>query len=138
MGARLLITVLSDLPHYLAQAKPQPIEGVSYAHKLSKAEGQINWNQSATQIERKIRAFSPWPGSFCYWNEQLLKVGAAQLMHEQSNQAPGSVLGLNNLGLLVATAEGVIALQKLQRTGGKMLPIHEFSKGCDLTGQTLS
>jgi methionyl-tRNA formyltransferase len=138
MGAQLLMSVLSDLPLFLAQAKTQPNEGVCYAHKLSKSEGKIDWTQSATQIVRKIRAFAPWPGSFCHWGEHLLKVGTAELVNEQSNQAPGSVLGLTNLGLLVNTADGVIALQQLQRTGGKMLPAHEFSKGCDLSGQQLS
>jgi methionyl-tRNA formyltransferase len=138
MGAQLLISVLSDLPLFLAQAKPQPSEGICYAHKLTKAEGKIDWTQSATQIVRNIRAFAPWPGSFCHWGEHLLKVGMAEVVNEQSNQAPGSVLGLTDQGLLVNTADGIIALQQLQRTGGKMLPVQEFSKGFDLTGQILN
>ncbi len=138
MGAQLLLNVLSDLPLFLAQAKPQPSEGICYAHKLTKAEGKIDWNQSATQIVRNIRAFSPWPGSFCHWGEHLLKVGMAEVVNEQSNQAPGCVLGLTDQGLLVNTADGIIALQQLQRTGGKMLPVQEFSKGFDLTGQILN
>jgi methionyl-tRNA formyltransferase len=138
MGAQLLISVLSDLPLFLAQAKPQPSEGICYAHKLAKAEGKIDWAQSATQIVRNIRAFAPWPGSFCYWGEHLLKVGMAEVVNEQSKQAPGSVLGLTEQGLLVNTADGIIALQQLQRTGGKMLPVQEFSKGFDLTGQILN
>ncbi len=138
MGAQLLINVLSDLPLFLAQAKPQPSEGICYAHKLTKAEGKIDWTQSATQIVRNIRAFAPWPGSFCYWGEHLLKVGMAEVVNEQSKQAPGSVLGLTEQGLLVNTADGIIALQQLQRTGGKMLPVQEFSKGFDLTGQILN
>ena len=62
----------------------------------------------------------------------------AEVVNEQSNQAPGSVLGLTDQGLLVNTADGIIALQQLQRTGGKMLPVQEFSKGFDLTGQILN
>lgn len=138
MGAQLLMTVLSDLPHFLAHAKPQSTEGISYAHKLTKAEGKIDWNQSASQIVRKIRAFTPWPGSFCHWQDQVLKIGMAQVTSETSNALPGTVLKLTDDGLLVATADGVIALQQLQRTGGKMLPVSEFSKGCDLTGQILN
>jgi methionyl-tRNA formyltransferase len=138
MGAQLLMHVLSDLPHFLAHAKPQPNEGVSYAHKLSKAEGKIDWQQSASQIARKALAFTPWPGSFCYYNDQTLKVGDLLVLPEQSEQPAGSVIGLTAQGLIVATGEGVIALQSLQRTGGKMLPAHEFNKGCDLIGQRLS
>lgn len=138
MGAQLLINVLSDLPRFLAQAKPQPSEGICYAHKLSKAEGKIDWTENALQLVRNIRAFAPWPGSFCHWKDQVLKIGMAQVTSETSNAAPGSVLGLTDEGLLVASADGVIALQHLQRTGGKMLAVHEFSKGCDLTGQILN
>ncbi|MBP7900898.1 MAG: methionyl-tRNA formyltransferase [Gammaproteobacteria bacterium] len=138
MGAHLLMAVLSDLPHFLANAKTQPSEGICYAHKLSKAEAKIDWTQGATQIVRKIRAFAPWPGSFCHWGEQILKVGIATVVNEQSSQPAGWVIGLSEQGLLVNTADGVIALQQLQRTGGKMLPVHEFNKGCDLTGQQLS
>lgn len=138
MGAQLLMTVLSDLPHFLAHAKPQPTEGISYAHKLTKAEGKIDWNQSASQIVRKIRAFAPWPGSFCHWKDQVLKIGMAQVTSETSNALPGTVLKLTDDGLLVATTDGVVALQQLQRTGGKMLHVREFSKGCDLTEQILT
>ncbi len=138
MGAQLLINVLSDLPLFLAQAKPQPSDGIRYAHKMTKAEGKIDWNQSASQSVRKIRAFTPWPGSFCHWQDQVLKIGMAQVTSETSNALPGTVLKLTDDGLLVATADGVIALQQLQRTGGKMLPVSEFSKGCDLTGQILT
>ena len=138
MGAQLLINVLSDLPLFLAQAKPQPSEDICYAHKLTKAEGKIDWTQSALQIVRNVRAFAPWPGSFCHWQDQVLKIGMAQVTSETSNAVPGTVLGLTDDGLLVATADGVMALQQLQRTGGKMLPVREFSKGCDLTGQILN
>lgn len=138
MGAELLIQVLSDLPYFLTHAKPQPTEGVCYAHKLSKAEGKINWQQNALQILRNIRAFAPWPGSFCHWGDQVLKIGQAEIVHEHSSAPAGSVLRLSEQGLLVNTADGVIALQQLQRTGGKMLPVHDFHQGCDLIGQQLS
>lgn len=138
MGAELLLNVLSDLPRFLQHARPQPTEGVCYAHKLNKAEGRIDWQQPADIIVRKVHAFSPWPGSFCHWGDQILKIGAAHALRDQTTAQPGSVLGITDEGVLVATAEGVLCLEQLQRTGGKMLPAKAFNQGCDLTGQQLS
>lgn len=139
MGAQLLIDVLEDLPQYLAHAKPQANTGISYAHKLSKHEGKIDWQLPAAQIIRNLHAFTPWPGSFCTWQAHSLKIGSAQLTNQHSNQPAGSVLGLTEQGLLVSTGDGqVIAITQLQRPGGKMLDSHAFSQGLDLTGQRLS
>lgn len=139
MGAQLLLSVLSNLPERLMQAKAQPTEGITYAHKLTKAEGKIDWQQPAEQIMRNIRAFIPWPGSFCTWQTQTIKIGQATLSHEQSDAPAGQVVSLSHEGLLVAAGDGrLIAIQQLQRPGGKMLDSKAFSQGLDLTGQQLS
>ncbi len=138
MGAQLLLQVLSNLPDYLARAHKQPTEGITYAHKLKKEEGKIDWSQPAEVSARKIRAFAPWPGSFCTWGEQTLKIGMAHAISHDTNSPVGTVLGLDTQGLLVVTGDGVLCLHSLQRAGGKMLAATDFSKGCDLVGQILS
>jgi methionyl-tRNA formyltransferase len=138
MGAQLLLQVLSNLPDYLARAHKQPTEGITYAHKLKKEEGKIDWSQPAEVSARKIRAFAPWPGSFCTWGEQTLKIGMAHAISHDTNSPVGTVLGLDTQGLLVVTGDGVLCLHSLQRAGGKMLAAADFSKGCDLVGQILS
>jgi methionyl-tRNA formyltransferase len=138
MGAQLLLEVLSDLPIYLARAHKQPTEGVTYAHKLKKEEGKIDWSLSADVLARKIRAFAPWPGTYCTWGEQTLKIGMAHAIHHGTSSPIGTVLGLDAQGLLVVTGDGVLCLHTLQRAGGKLLSAYDFSKGCDLVGQVLS
>ena len=137
MGAQLLLQVLSNLPDYLARAHKQPTEGITYAHKLKKEEGKIDWSLSADVLARKIRAFAPWPGTYCTWGEQTLKIGMAHAISHDTNSPVGTVLGLDTQGLLVVTGDGVLCLHSLQRAGGKMLSAAEFSKGCDLVGQVL-
>ncbi len=138
MGAQLLLQVLSALPDYLARAHKQSTEGITYAHKLKKEEGKIDWSQSAEVSARKIRAFAPWPGSYCTWGEQTLKIGLAHAISHETHSPVGTVLGLDAQGLLVVTGDGVLCLHSLQRAGGKMLAAADFSKGCDLVGQVLS
>lgn len=138
LGANLLMSVLSDLPNHLARAKAQPTEGISYAHKLKKEEGKIDWTQSAEQIVRKVNAFMPWPGSFCVWQDQVIKVGTVSLVPQETSTTAGEVLGLNESGYLVATGAGVVCIETLQKAGGKMMPAHSFQLGCDLIGQQLA
>lgn len=137
MGGELLMQVLSDLPGHLSRAQPQASEGITYAHKLKKEEARLDWTQSASTLAQRIRAFAPWPGSQCQWQDQTLKLSGAHATGDATGSAPGQVLGLSEQGLLIATGEGVLCVHALQRPGGKMLPASEFVKGCDLTGQQL-
>lgn len=138
MGANLLMEVLSDLPSYLARAQKQPEAGVCYAHKLKKEEGKIDWAQSAEVITRKVRAFTPWPGSFCSWGDQTLKVGSVKVVSHQVSEPVGRVYDRTDEGFWVATQTGSVILQALQRPGGKMMPASVFAQGCDLIGEQLS
>jgi methionyl-tRNA formyltransferase len=138
MGANLLLEVLSDLPGYLSRAQKQPEVGVCYAHKLKKEEGKIDWQQSAEVIARKVRAFMPWPGSYCLWGEQMLKIGLVQVLDDESAHLPGYVFSRHEAGFCVATAQGTILLEALQKPGGKMMTANAFAQGCDLVGEMLT
>lgn len=138
LGANLLLQVLSDLPSYLARSKAQSSVGITYAHKLNKEEGKIDWTQSAEQIVRQVNAFTPWPGSFCVWQEQVLKLGEALLVDQVVEAPAGKVLALTAEGYWVATGRGAVCFGQLQRSGGKMLSAQAFHQGCDLVGQILA
>lgn len=138
MGAKLLLQVLSDLPTHLAHARKQNDIGMCYAHKLKKEEGKLDWTQDAHTLARRVRAFSPWPGSFCTWGDQTLKVGMAHAIDDDDSAPAGTVIKHDENGFWVNTAKGILCLESLQRAGGKMLSASDFNKGCDLVGQVLS
>ena len=79
LGAVLLLQTLQDLAHGTVERQPQPAEGVSYAHKIDKAEAPIDWHQDAAVIERRIRAFDPFPGATFQWQGETVKLWRAAL-----------------------------------------------------------
>ena len=128
LGAEMLIDYLQDPQAY--PPVPQP-EGATYASKLAKAEGQIDWSASADKIADKVRAFNPVPGCFCVCGDEVLKIWMAFAEAEQkTSQAPGTVIESSAKGILVACGEGsVLRITRLQRPGGKQLDVRDFIAG---------
>ena len=94
----------------------------NYAHKLNKQEAEIDWNQSAAEIERKIRAFNAWPVSFTHVGNKRLRIWQASLLDETSNKKAGSVAALEKTGISVVCGDGVLLrLENLQPDGGKAM-----------------
>jgi methionyl-tRNA formyltransferase len=121
LGAQLTATALQDLAMAPLPATAQPEEGVTYANKIEKAEAAIDWRQSAVEIERRIRAFDPFPGASTLCDGELLKVWRAECVPGAGR--PGEVLNSGaEAGLVVACGEGALRLLALQRPGGKRLP----------------
>jgi methionyl-tRNA formyltransferase len=111
---------------------PQPGEGVNYAYKIEKAEAAIDWRQSAAQIERRIRAFDPFPGATAQLGDEVVKVWRAQCADVgpvPAASAPGQVLAVTDAGIDVATGDGALRLTELQRAGGKRLAVADFLRG---------
>jgi methionyl-tRNA formyltransferase len=100
---------------------PQPAEGVTYAHKIDKAESAIAWTQPAAQIERRLRAFDPFPGGVATLAGEVVKVWRAELA--EGRGSPGEVIAP---GPVVACGEGALRLTELQRAGGKRGPAAAF------------
>ena len=123
-GAELIVRALARLP---LPAKPQPSAGVTYAHKIDKAEASIDWQQSASHIDRQIRAFNPFPGAQTTLAGQRLKLWQARPHAGQGE--PGRVLAIERDAIIVACGEGALALSELQKAGGKRLPAREFLAG---------
>ena len=128
LGSRNIVKALAGIASGALQPQPQPADGATYANKITKAQARIRWSQPAAEIERAIRAFDPFPGAFSHFNQQLVKVWAAQLVTDLSGE-PGEVSAATEAGIVVACGSDALRLTELQRQGGKRLPTSEFLRG---------
>jgi methionyl-tRNA formyltransferase len=130
LGARLMVEALELAACGGFHPVPQPVEGVTYAHKIEKAEAAIDWRAPAAVIARRVRAFDPFPGAQTALVGEAIKLWAAR---EQpaggAAGAPGQVLAASADGILVQTGEGALLITELQRPGGKRLAAGEFLRG---------
>ena len=126
LGAELLSDGLERLrAGLLPPPSAQPAAGVSYAHKLEKAEARLDWNAPAIELYNKIRAFSPWPVAEFELAGERLRVHAAEL-DESAKGVPGQLLPAGQGRLLVACAEGGLALTRVQREGGRVVAAADY------------
>jgi methionyl-tRNA formyltransferase len=133
LGAALLV---ETLPPYLAGdllPQPQPEEGMTYAGQLRKQDGLLDWSTPAVELDRRVRAFNPWPGAFTTWRGRRLKVlRAAPLPGWRGDAPPGTVFALAD-GVAVATGAGALRLEEVQLAGKRRMAISTFlcgQRGC--------
>ncbi len=128
LGGRLILTALIQAATGRLQPRPQPEAGVTYAHKIDKAESAIRWDESAAQIARRLRAFDPFPGGVAQLDGEPLKIWRAEevAVPTGANAAPGDILWVSADGPVVACGQGAVRLLELQRAGGKRLPAAVF------------
>jgi methionyl-tRNA formyltransferase len=116
LGGKAMVEALHRLD--TLAPKPQPGAGVTYAQKLSRAEGQLDWRSPAAQLERQVRAFDPWPGAYFIVDlaagEERVRILAAEVEKRGDSEIPGTVLDDH---LLVACGEGALRPTRLQRAG---------------------
>ncbi len=105
---------------------PQPTEGVTYAHKLDKAEARLDWSLSAVTLANKVRAFSPWPVAEAELAGERLRIHEAIAIPLDHRQPPGTVLAATRGGLDIACGEGALRLQQVQREGGRPVAIADY------------
>jgi len=156
MGGALIVQALQDAQQGVLRPVKQPEDGVTYAHKIEKAEAAVDWRLSATEIDRRVRAFNPFPGATAQMGDEVIKLWGAHVeIHAmaqddatagmQVNQAthatqehpshlaapssPGTVLSANEHGVRVQCGEGVLCITELQRAGGKRLSAADFLRG---------
>jgi methionyl-tRNA formyltransferase len=116
---------------------PQPAAGVTYASKIDKAEAAIDWRQAAHSIERRMRAFDPFPGATARFGEYTIKVWRAEPVAGAGQ--PGEILAAVPEGITVACGEGALRLVELQKSGGRRLASADFLHGFTVaTGQYFS
>ncbi len=129
VGAELLMDVL---PRYLRgeiRPVPQPEEGVTRCRPLKKEDGRLNWARPAAELERQVRAVTPWPGAFTFWQGQMLKVLRAAVHPDWAgDEPPGTVVPLGDEAGVV-TGQGVLRLLEVQMAGKSPLPIDAFLRG---------
>ena len=124
LGARLVVEALGKLP---LPAEAQTADGVTYAHKIEKAEALIDWHKSAIELDRHIRAFNPFPGAQVLFKGQTIKLWQASAV--AGDGEIGQVLAVDRNQLLVACGDGALAIRELQKAGGKRLPVQQFLAG---------
>ncbi|MDM7942010.1 MAG: methionyl-tRNA formyltransferase [Hydrogenophaga sp.] len=139
LGARLIVEALEIAACGSLRAQKQPDAGVTYAHKIDKAEAALDWTAPAATLARRVRAFNPFPGAATGLAGEAIKVWSA---HDEdtaaAGSAPGEVLAADADGIRVATAAGVLVMTELQRAGGKRLPVADFLRGFPVArGQVL-
>lgn len=134
LGATMIVDVLRDAQGAGLRPLKQPAEGVTYAHKIDKAQAQLDWSQPAAVLERRIRAFDPFPGAASSVNGEALKLWRADLAPSQqtSNELPGTLLHVDDSALSMQTGDGVLRVTQLQRAGGKRLAVADFRRGFSL------
>ena len=131
-GAALLPGWMADLPQGRLTPRPQPAEGVSYAPKLTRAEGRLDWRKPADALEREVRAFDPAPGSWFLFGEERIKVIKARLAEGEGT--PGTVLGP---GLTVACGAGALRLTRVQRPGRAAMSDEALLRGFAIPSGTV-
>ena len=127
LGARVLADGLGLLrAGLLPVPRPQPAEGVTYAHKLDKAEARLDWSQPAAVLANKVRAFNPWPVAEAPLAGERVRIHAALALDEAHAAVPGTVLRATRDGIDIACGHGVLRLQTLQREGGKPISAQDY------------
>ncbi|RJT20911.1 methionyl-tRNA formyltransferase [Buttiauxella izardii] len=126
LGPQGLLETLGLLATGTAKPEVQNEELVTYAEKLSKEEARIDWSLSATQLERNIRAFNPWPMSWMEIDGQPVKVWQASVINQAAKAPPGTIIEANKSGIQVATAEGILNLESLQPAGKKAMSAQDL------------
>jgi methionyl-tRNA formyltransferase len=153
LGAELLAQTIPDYVAGKIQPVPQPAAGASYAAKIKKEDGRIDWNQPAREIWNRLRAFTPWPGAFTFLRSaehqlgvnlpapksaesvlgapkpQLLKIWKAEVVEASGRARPGEILSVDKTGMVVGCGGHALRILELQREGGRRLTAAEFLAG---------
>ncbi len=133
IGAALLVRTIPDYVAGKIQPLPQRSDRASYAPKIKKEHGHIDWHSPARALWNRVRAFTPWPGAFTFLTgessgtPQLLKIWEAEVV--SGSGAPGEVLRADKTGLVIGCGTGALRVTALQREGGRRMSAQEFLAG---------
>lgn len=132
LGAKLLLQTITLIESGNAPRKAQDVAQASVCKKLTKEDGRINWKLPARELWNRVRAFNPWPCAFTFVatprGRKMLKVWSAEVADDRAH-VPGTVVRIDNHGIVVAAGEGALALKEVQLEGGRRLSVREFLLG---------
>ncbi len=138
LGAKLLLETVQSLAAGTVVAREQNEQDASWCGLIRKDDGSLSWQESALQIERMVRAYTPWPGVRCSWNgvplvfteAVVVSSGTGETRTDRPQETPGTVLGVDNrAGILVQTLNGVLAVRRLKLQARKEMDFRAFLNG---------
>ena len=145
LGCEALMATLDGLQNQTITPEVQDESLVTYAEKMHKEEAEVQWNQPALKIVRKIQAFNPWPVAYTLFQDKPLRIWQARQLTAEEQQEftditklPGLVLSLNKNGLIVATGDEPICIQQVQPAGKKAMSAYDFAQSRKLDGYQFS
>ena len=134
LGGTLIVAALDGAAESRRMARPQPSDGVSYAPKIRRDEGRLDWRLPSEELERRIRALDLWPGTFFETGKGQIRVYAAMALPGPAGAMPGTVLDEH---LSIACGEGVVRLLRVQRPGRAVLDAPAFLRGFPIAPGTV-
>lgn len=132
MGAKLLVNTIRDYVRRTIAPRPQPKEGATYARKINREDGKLDWSQPARALWNRVRGLTPWPGTYAFLQRTAGPMFLKILRAEPSpggHGTPGEVISVGRDGIVVACGEGALNILELQREGGKRLNAQPFLAG---------
>ena len=138
LGAQLLLKTISGLKENSIQAHDQDETCATFAPMIKKEDGLVDWTQPALTIERRVRAFTPWPSAYTHLVGKVLKIHRAIPIRTNRSGVPGEIVRADSGGFWVATGNGTLSLEEVQLENKKRVPGVEFIKGARIaTGDNL-
>jgi methionyl-tRNA formyltransferase len=129
LSADLLLETITAIETNEAHGIVQDDALSTHSSKINKEDAQINWNSSAQQLERIIRAYNPWPVAYTIIDGQTVRLWEAEVLTLTTSAAPGTIIAASKNGIDVATKDGILRLIKLQLPGKKVLTANEILNG---------
>ena len=131
LGAQLLVETLDGIEAGNIVPVPQPAESPTpYARMIQKADGKINWDRPAEEIERLVRGMNSWPGAYSFIGKKNVKIWDSEVLDTDSENAPGTILQADDRALIVRTGKGALKILELQLEGKKRMRFDAFLRGC--------
>ena len=137
LGAALLIAELPKVADGTAKRIPQEAAKATYAEKIEKAEGELDFNRTAEDIVLRVRAMSPSPGAYIMKDGVRIGVTSAKALKHDSDEAPGTVLEVSKQGIKARAGEGAVLIEAIKMPGRKAMPVEEYLKGNSFNATSL-
>ncbi|NEZ46009.1 methionyl-tRNA formyltransferase [Clostridium niameyense] len=136
-GANLLVETIKGLKDNLIKRQKQEDSKSMYASMLNKAMAKIDWNKNSEDINLLVRGLNPWPVAYTQYENKLMKIYKTKIINENSDEIPGTIIGVSKEGIKVSTKNGVLLLQVIQFPGKKPMEVSEYIKGHNIIENTL-